>query len=164
MRLMTFSCVLKGSPSPPGTSISIPGSATIPLGQSVLMIIPTFEQHSLGAFVAADNLRRHGIWVHMAFALEAHEIAELITHNRFMMVGLSLATSGGVEKTTVLVEYLRAKIDHVPPIVVGGAVVVDRAQVQRRTGADFAVKSAREAIEKCGLSTVGVSLGVESAP
>lgn len=137
---------------------SLPG-ATIPLGQSVLMVIPLFEQHSLGAFVAADNLRRHGIWVHMAVALEASEIADLVTHNRFMMLGMSLATWGTVEKAAGLVAYLRAKLDHLPPIVIGGGAVVDREQVQRKTGADFAVKSAREAIEKCGLSTVGVPLG-----
>ncbi len=142
---------------------SVP-AATIPLGQSVLVAIPTFEQHSLGAFVVADNLRRHGIWVHMAVSLEAHEIAELVTHNRFMMIGISVSAPGNIDKTAGLVTFLRAKLDHVPPVVVGGMAVKDRASIERKTGADFAVKSAREAIEKCGLATVGVPLNATEVP
>lgn len=131
---------------------------SIPLGQSVLMIIPEYEQHALGAFVAADNLRRHGLWVHMAIGLNHSELAELVGSSRFAMIGISVATRNSVEKTTELVDYIRSNTDYVPPIVIGGRAVDEDGKAVLRTGADFAVRTAREAIEKCGLSSVSEAL------
>ena len=127
---------------------------TVPLGHSVLMVIPEFEQHTLGAFVAADKMRRHNIWVRMAIGLEMSELTNLISNNRFSMVGLTAASSKSVEKSAHLVDHLRSKADHLPPLVLGGSAVDDKVHVQRRTGVDFAVKSAREAVEKCSLACV----------
>ncbi len=131
---------------------------SVPLGQSVLVAIPEYEQHALGAFVAADNLRRHGLWVHMAIGLKDAELAQLVNSQRFSMVGLSIATPNSVEKTTGLVDYIRSNSKHTPPIVVGGRMVEQNEKLVLRTGADFAVRSAREAIEKCGLSSVAEAL------
>lgn len=131
---------------------------SIPLGQSALLIIPAFEQHTLGAFVAADHFRRHGVWVRMSIGLEEQELADVMRANRFSMLGLSLSTWKSVEMTGKLVEYLRAQVNGLPPIVVGGRIVSDRAPVQKASGADFAVKSVREAIERSGLATVSEPL------
>jgi len=131
---------------------------SIPLGQSVLMVIPEYEQHALGAFVAADNLRRHGLWVHMAIGLNKRELAELVGSSRFAMIGVSVATRNSVEKTTELVDYIRSHTDYVPPVVIGGRAVEEDDKAVLRTGADFAVKTARDAIEKCGLSSVSEAL------
>ncbi|MEM6481363.1 MAG: cobalamin B12-binding domain-containing protein [Pseudomonadota bacterium] len=131
---------------------------SIPLGQSVLMVMPEYEQHALGAFVIADNLRRHGLWVHMAIGLKDAELAELIRTSRFAMIGISLATRATVEKTTGLVDYIRSQVEYVPPIVIGGRVVNEDETAVMRTGADFAVKTAREAIERCGLSSVAEAI------
>lgn len=131
---------------------------TIPLGQSVLMVIPEYEHHALGAFVIADNLRRHGLWVHMAIGLKDAELAELIRTSRFAMIGISVATRSTVEKTTGVIDYIRSHVDYVPPIVIGGRVVEEDAAAVLRTGADFAVRTAREAIEQCGLSSVAEAI------
>lgn len=136
---------------------------SIPLGQSVLMIIPEFEQHALGAFVTADNLRRHGLWVHMAIGLTYDELAELSGSSRFAMIGISIATRNSVEKTTKLVDYLRSNTGYLPPIVIGGRAVEADPKAVTRTGADFAVRTAREAIEKCGLSSVAEALPFSGA-
>ncbi|MGK7653710.1 MULTISPECIES: cobalamin B12-binding domain-containing protein [unclassified Roseovarius] len=131
---------------------------SIPLGQSVLMVVPQFEQHALGAFVAADNLRRHGLWVHMAIGLRQEELAELAGSRRFAMIGISVATRNSVEKTTGLVDYVRSNTDYLPPIVIGGRAVEADPKAVSKTGADFSVRTAREAIEKCGLSSVSEAL------
>jgi len=144
---------------PDGTG-RVDGGA-IPLGESVLMAIPAFEDHSLGAFVAADQLRRHGLWVHMAIGLTNQEFAGLLETRRFSLLGLSAGTWNTLEKLTEVVDYLRANLQHVPPIVIGGRVVKDPAKIIERTGADFAVRTAREAVEKCGLSTVRSALTAE---
>ncbi|MHA7827997.1 MAG: cobalamin-dependent protein [Roseovarius sp.] len=127
---------------------------SIPLGQSVLMIVPNFENHSLGAFVAADQFRRHGLWVHMAIGLEDEEIAALIKTSGFSLLGITAATPKSVEKSRKIVEYLKTKVEHCPPIAIGGFAVEDSEAVERITGADFAVKSVREAVERAGLSSV----------
>ncbi len=134
---------------------------SIPLGQSVLMVIPSFEQHSLGAFIAADSLRRHGLWVHMAIGLDEWELAQLINSSRFSMVGLSLASMRNGQKATELVDYLRTNVSSLPPLVIGGHAVTDPDAIVRRTGVDFAVRSVREAIEKCRLVTVANSLPLD---
>ncbi|HKL06505.1 MAG TPA: cobalamin B12-binding domain-containing protein [Roseovarius sp.] len=130
---------------------------SIPLGQSVLMIVPNFENHSLGAFVAADQFRRHGLWVHMAIGLEDEEIAALIETSGFSLLGITAATPKSVEKCRKIVEYLKTKVEHCPPIAIGGFAVEDAEAVERTTGADFAVKSVREAVERAELSTVAGS-------
>jgi methylmalonyl-CoA mutase cobalamin-binding subunit len=127
---------------------------SIPLGQEILMVIPEFEQHSLGAFVAADTFRRHGVWVRMSIGMEAPELVELLRAGRFSAVGLTLATRKSVEKAGELIEYLRTNVSPLPPVIIGGRVVAENVAAVRRCGADHAVKSVREAIERCGLATV----------
>jgi methanogenic corrinoid protein MtbC1 len=131
---------------------------SIPLGQSVLLVIPAFEQHSLGAFVAADNFRRNGVWVRLCIGLDERELAEVLRTSRFSMVALSLSTWKSVENAGNLVKFLREHVDNLPPVVIGGRIVSERAPVEKTTGADFAVKSVREAIERCGLATVSEPL------
>lgn len=131
----------------------------IPLGHSVLMVVPEFEQHSLGAFVAADQMRRYGLWVHLGVGLEKAEIAELLEARHFSMLGMSVATWNSVVNTTEIVDYLRSNVKDLPPIVIGGRAATEsetgRDKAIGRTGADFAVRLAREAVERCGLAMVG---------
>ena len=144
---------------PNGTRKDFDG--TIPLGEPVIMLVPDFEDHALGAFVAADQLRRHGLWVHMGIRMSREELVDLLSSRSFSLLGITSATLNALEKVTSLVDYLRTQLDSVPPIVVGGRIVKEPNRVVQRTGADFAVRSAREAVEKCGLSTVGSGLAVE---
>ncbi|MEM8774556.1 MAG: cobalamin B12-binding domain-containing protein [Pseudomonadota bacterium] len=131
---------------------------SIPLGQSVLMVIPEYEHHALGAFVTADNLRRHGVWVHMAVGLSERELAKLIRSDRFAMIGISLATKQTLNKTRGLVEFLRRTADSMPPIVIGGRIVEEDRQSVLDTGVDFAVTSAEQAIQECDLASISKAL------
>jgi methanogenic corrinoid protein MtbC1 len=124
----------------------------IPLGKSVLMVVPEHEQHSLGAFVAADEMRRKGVWVHMGIALTAEELADLLTATRFSMVGLSVGSHKAIENTTNIVDYLRAKVADLPPIVIGGVAAENSKFVEEVTGADYAVRTVQDAMEVCGLA------------
>lgn len=135
---------------------------SIPLGQSVLMIVPTFEDHSIGAFVAADQFRRHGIWVHMAIGLENRELHHLLGSGRFAMAGITAGSAKTLERLTELIDYLRSNLDYCPPIVIGGRLVDKPREVEKRTGADFAVRTAREAIELCGLASVVDPLSIDA--
>lgn len=134
---------------------------TTPLGQPILMVIPEFEDHSLGAFIAADGFRRHGLWVHMSIGLSAQEVLATVSSHRFAMIGISISMQKHIANTGDLIDTLRQTDANLAPIVVGGRAVEIVPQAAERTGADFAVLSAREAIELCGLATAAPSLGLE---
>ena len=136
---------------------------SIPLGQSVLMAVPEFEKHSLGAFVAADQFRRHGIWVNMAIGMTADEMAEVVREGRFSMVGVTLAARKSIEPLAEMVNDLRMKVAACPPIVVGGKAVEIADDIKARTGVDHAVRSVREAVERCGLASVAETLSVDAS-
>lgn len=136
----------------------------IPLGQSVLMVVPTFEDHSIGAFVVADQFRRHGLWVHMAIGLDAGELRGLTGSGRFAMVGITSGSAKTLEPLADLIESLRADSRNCPPIVVGGYIVTKSRDAEKRIGADFVVRTAREAIERCGLASVAESLSIDAGP
>lgn len=134
---------------------------SIPLGQSILMIIPETEMHSLGAFVAANQFRKHGIWVHMAIGLTKEEVANIVRKGRFSMLGISAATLKSLEPVTELVTHLRGTLKKCPPITVGGRVVSEFDDVAQRTGADVAAKTVREAIEHCRLASIVEKLSLD---
>lgn len=133
---------------------------TIPLGQSVLLAVPDFENHSLGAFIAADQFRRHGIWVHMAIGLSAHDLAVQATARRYTMIGLTAGSVQTLDKIADYVRVLRAEANPQVPLVLGGYVVALAPDAGQRTGVDHAVATVREAIERCRLSTVAESLSL----
>lgn len=139
-------------------------SRSIPLGQAVLMVVPEFEDHSIGAFVAADQFRRHGVWVHMAIGMEHGELCELVRSGRFAMIGITAGSMKTVERLKDLIEYLRRSSGKSTPIVVGGHLVGTSREVERQTGADFSVRTAREAIELCGLASVVEPLTIDTSP
>ncbi len=130
----------------------------IPLGQSVLMVIPKFEDHSIGAFIAANQFRRHGLWTHMAIGLEPDEICAQISAQKFGMVGVTFGSAKTVESIEGLVDYLRSNLKSLPPLVLGGRGVQLVENVEERTGADHAVDTAREAIERCQLASLAKPL------
>lgn len=136
---------------------------SVPLGQSILLVIPQFEDHSLGAFVAADQFRRHGIWVHLAIGMETAELITLVAGGRFAMVGFTLSTGNCLDKLTEMMSDLKAGIPDCPPLIVGGNVVEQVSAVADQTGANYAVRSVREAIERCSLVSVAEPLSSELA-
>jgi methylmalonyl-CoA mutase cobalamin-binding subunit len=128
------------------------------------MVVPAFEDHSIGAFVAADQFRRHGLWVHMAIGLEAGELSDLAGSGRFAMIGVTSGSAKTLEPLVDLVDCLRADSQNRPPIVVGGNFVTRSKDAGKRIGADFVVRTAREAIERCGLASVAEPLSIDVGP
>lgn len=123
---------------------------TIPLGFNALLIIPKEEQHTMGAFVAADQLRRRGMWVHMAIGQDASELHRTVSNDHFSMVGISAASRGSLKSVKSIVQILRDCDDSIP-IVLGGNILNIVKDVKPESGVDHVTSDPTEAIEVCGL-------------
>jgi len=133
--------------------------ATIPLGRSVLMAVPNEENHLLGAFVAASQFRRLGLWVHMAVGQTVDEMVATVASKNFEMIGLSAASRRSLPHLTALVSELRERCDNCPPIVIGGQILKLNVDICEIVGADLATSNPREAAEFCGLLAEDQRLG-----
>lgn len=127
-------------------------AATVPLGHRILIVIPDHEDHTLGAFIAAGQFRRYGLWVHMAIGQSDEEVAALVANGGFGMIGVSGAGRKALEPVKRLVDKLRRSLQPISPIVIGGNVCNLGLDVCSCTGADLATTSPRQALDFCGLN------------
>lgn len=121
-------------------------------GPRVLMIIPRPEEHTLGAFVAADQFRRHGCRVDIAMDLHPRQIAETVRRTRYHMVGITAAGRRTLASTRELVDTVKASVTRVTPVVLGGSSVEGTANLKGVTGVDHVVRDVRAALGACGLA------------
>ena len=126
--------------------------ATVPLGHRVLIVIPEHEDHTLGAFIAAGQFRRYGLWVHMAIGQNEDEIATAVGTHEFGMVGVSGAGRKALEPIKRLVDKLKSRHALTSPIVIGGNICNLGLDLCTCTGADFVTTSPKKALELCGLA------------
>lgn len=128
------------------------GSVTVPLGHRILLVIPPEEDHTLGAFVAANQFRRYGLWVHLAIGQTAEEVAETVAAQDFEMIGISGAGRRALDSVRNLVSTVKQHCPNCAPVVVGGNMCNLENRVLDLTGADFVTTSPRQAMGFCGLS------------
>lgn len=128
------------------------GSATVRLGQSILMIVPASENHTMGACLAATQFRRYGVWVHLALGQNAQEIAHTVRSAPFSMVGVSCASPRSVREIKAIVRSVRENDPMSAPVVLGGNVenIVD--DLKDATGVDHVCSNTRKAMALCGLT------------
>ncbi|MEL6977509.1 MAG: hypothetical protein AAGM38_02375 [Pseudomonadota bacterium] len=120
-----------------------------PLGQCVLMVVPDFEQHTLGAFVAADRLRRLGLWTEVRVGLSLREIAALAATQRFAAVGLSSSSRRALDPLRRLIESLRRDAGFSGVIGVGGVVATMSDEARRSLEADIVTADAARFAALC---------------
>lgn len=125
-------------------------NTTIPLGLSVLIVIPAGETHTMGAFVAADQFRRLGLMVHMAICQTPEEIASVVKSQSFAMIGISSASRRRVQDIANIVSTIRENGVNTP-IVLGGNIVHIVKDPVAATGVDMVTTNAKEAARFCGL-------------
>lgn len=119
--------------------------------KTVLLIVPSSEQHTLGALVLSGQLRRMGVSVCLRLMAEPGEFRQLLLDRTFDAVLISLAARVNLEKCRVLVKSLRGALPAGVSVVVGGAVLLDDVNVLQATGADHATNDIEEALQACGL-------------
>lgn len=118
----------------------------------VLFIVPRSEDHTLGAIVATEQLRRHGCEVDVALDRHPNQIADIVRENRYALVGITASGRRTLASARELVDTIRAAVTRATPIVLGGSIVANRADLKGMTGVDHVVCDAREVLRLIGLN------------
>lgn len=120
----------------------------------VLLVVPRPENHTLGAFVAADQFRRFGYTVDVAVDQHPKQIAAILRDRRYCMIGISIAGRRTLASSRELVDIIRATVTRVTPIVLGGSLLDSDQDLLEATGVDHVARTVRDALELCGLNIV----------
>ena len=142
-------------------------------GGTALMILPEGEAHSLGALVAADQLRRAGISTRVALGRPVRDVAAILRAGRYDLALLSYGCGTPLAAVTDAVGAVRRAAAGPISIAVGGSIATappeapgpaddarcgdaarDNARIRIRVGADFVGGDVLEAAAACGLRPV----------
>jgi methylmalonyl-CoA mutase cobalamin-binding subunit len=111
-------------------------AADAPEGPAALVLVAEAEQHTLGAFVLALQLRLAGFSAVVRVAPVAADLTVLMAANRFDLALVSIGCTAGLVSGVGLVRTLRLMSRGEMCIFVGGAVPVTDAELLAATGAD----------------------------
>lgn len=117
------------------------------LAHRVLLTPAADEQHSFGAVMLAEFMRREGCDVTMGPVPGARGLQSAVRQRSFTIVGFSLSCEA---KIGVLARQIasvrRASINPAVAILVGGHVFNEHPELVSRVGADWTARDAREAV------------------
>ena len=123
-----------------------------PTGHRALLILPEAEQHSLGSFIIANQLRRRGVWVQIVFDCETDNLNALLEDHPCSMIGLSLGSEQSLDCAPKLVSKIRSIKPQVP-VVLGGSVLAQTPSKDAKTiGADYIAATADDALDFCQIA------------
>lgn len=105
-------------------------------GPTALVLVAEAEQHTLGAFVLALQLRAAGCGVVVRVAPAAAELTQLLAADRFDLALVSIGCAAALESGAALVRALRLLSRGDMCIFVGGAIPMPDDGLLRDTGAD----------------------------
>lgn len=109
---------------------------TMPHAGSVLLAVPDFDQHTLGATLLAGQLRAQGFDVTLALHMPANRIVQTASAQDYDAILMSCSRSETLASLAQIVQKLRI-ISTSTPIILGGNVLEQTADVLMRTGADL---------------------------
>lgn len=109
-------------------------------GPSVLILVPEAEQHTLGAFVIAVQLRNAGLSASVRIAPLAAELTQLLATTQFDIALVSVGCQAGMVSAAGLVKTLRLLSRGSIRILVGGSVPISDEELLHATGADLAIR------------------------
>lgn len=122
-------------------------------GDSILLVVPRNEHHTLGIFVAAHKFRTLGIDVQLAVGLHPLQVSQMVKKNRFPAVGITSSGRKSLGAARELVDAVRKSVPKITPIVIGGGVTNLQLDIKQITGADHVSSDPEVVIDLCGLKT-----------
>lgn len=120
---------------------------------TMLVILPSGEQHTLGALVISGWLRRRGISVCLRLAPSRQELSDLLSVRQFDGVMMSLSGHSRLTACAEMVKTIRQAASNGVRIAVGGTLLDSDEGVAAATGADIVTNDLSAALEGLGLSS-----------
>lgn len=130
-----------------------------PCGPRVLLVMPGGEQHTLGAMVAANQMRRIGVSVRVCLVPTPSLLARQLQNNRFDAVFVSASNRSCLASCVELVKKIRRLPEGGLPVVLGGGILkelrddMDLKALADHVGADLATCDVTRALAVCGLNS-----------
>ena len=126
-------------------------TAPVPPGQelNLMMILQAGDTHTLGAHVAAAQLRRVGASVRILFAPQDDDVVRMLTEEPYHMVLFSCSRPNGLASIATTVTRIRSSSADAPPTVLGGPILDYADRVRDRTGVDLVTADVKAALKLC---------------
>ncbi len=125
-------------------------------GPCILLALPAQEQHTLGAMIAANQMRRMGVSVRVALVPKFGEMQRLLRENRYSAVFVSVSNRSCLASCADLMKTIRDNSGNELPVVCGGGIVAEMgqdmssAQLASLVGAGLATSNIPEALAYIG--------------
>ena len=116
------------------------GDGALPVmatGASVLLLVPEGEDHTIGAFVAARQLRRRGVEVALRINASVDDVLPEVMDGLCRAVLVSWGDSARIEALARVVARLRAACGEGMPVILGGAFRRPEGDLCKALGADL---------------------------
>jgi methanogenic corrinoid protein MtbC1 len=117
-----------------------------PNGLSILLLVASENDHTLGAMVVVNQLRRSGCSVRLILAARPETLSADIGMTRFDIDMISAARGDSAKPLRRLIQAVRRSRTGDAPIVIGGGMLDSEPDILRLTGADFAEKDTQRAL------------------
>lgn len=131
-----------------------------PQAPNILLFLREDEHHTLGAMVAACQLRRLGASVRLALGVSEGAAADLVATKDFDAIMIAASSGEKLESVRRMVKILRTASRAVTPIVLGGTILETDRDARALTGADHATSEPEEALRLCGLKMPCLDAGL----
>ncbi len=117
----------------------------------ILFVACESEQHTLGTFVAAAQLRRRGVMVERLCGEPDNVIQNRMMTGNYDAILFSSSRSQDLEKIAELVRYANQHMPQAPIFVLGGIVLEKIGNVKRLTGVDLVTNDIDMVVSHCEL-------------
>ena len=130
-------------------------------GLRMMLALPSSEQHTLGALIAASQFRRLGVSVRVVLGQSDEAVIEQVQTREFDLIAFSIYSSEKIESVRRIVRALRAGSRTLPLIILGGPLADTRSDLKLLTGVDYVTSKPEEAIRLCTTGRHPVQTGSE---
>ena len=122
-------------------------AAPTPEDRRILLLPTPGEQHTFGICIVEEFLRRDGWDVWGGCALSRKKVVEIVRHQRFDILGLSLACEHFADEAAATIRSVRkASCNPYIAVMVGGPILIEYPDFRQRIGADASAADGREAV------------------
>ncbi len=118
-------------------------------GRRALLLSSPGEQHTFGALMVAEFLRRAGWDVSSEPGAMRKDVLDLVRREQFSVVGLSASCERHIEPLASTIRALRNEsLNHSVGIMVGGQIFIEHPELVSYVGADATAADSREAVDQ----------------